>query len=439
MGLTEQLGKAFTPTFLRPGMRKYFLKAGKAEIPYKTFGVLFYVSFVLTLLIYVLAVYPALTTHTLVVVDDSVDATLFATKELVVTGVLENKRGFTVENALITVNVYNRGRGNTEILAGTYKDRIRVDIPAKGTKSFEVSFEDVEWDRYKIDVGAINPDYRVSGLEVLRLLVFTFVSWVFVQLVIALFFMLLIYYGYDVKIYNRTKKIEKVLPDFLQFVGENLRAGMSFDQALWKAVRPEFDVLAAEIRIASKKVATGASVEKALTEFTEKYKSPTLRRSFVLITEGIRGGGRMSDIIDGVVENLRDTSNLREEIRTTSMNYVFFVSFIVMLVAPFLFAMAYQLLRLITGFTKTLGTTMTTTSFIQVSTEPAIQLPDFVNFSRLSIVIITFFATMIVSIIRSGNIRSGVKYIPLNVVVGLVVYQIAMWVFGLFFGGLQFG
>src|SRR3989344_8401954 len=87
---------------------------------------------------------------------------------------------------------------------------------------------------------------------------------------LSILVMFSVYFYIDLRIYNRTKEIEKILPDFLQYVASNLKGGMSFDKALWSAIKPRFGVLANEIEIAAKKVMTGGDVEDALQEFTTK-------------------------------------------------------------------------------------------------------------------------------------------------------------------------
>jgi len=122
-----------------------------------------------------------------------------------------------------------------------------------------------------------------------------------------------------------------VLPDFLRFVSENLKGGLPFERALWSAIRPEFGVLASEVRLAAKRVMTGQDVDEALQEFTSKYESPMLRRSFNLITEGMKGGGEIADLIDRIVEDIEDTKELKSEMATTNLSYVIFVSFVVLI------------------------------------------------------------------------------------------------------------
>ena len=82
----------------------------------------------------------------------------------------------------------------------------------------------------------------------------------------------------NLRIYNRTKEIEKVLPDFLQLTAANISAGMSIDKALWFSIRPRFGILAKEIETVAKKSMSGEDLEQALKEFASKYDSPTLDR-----------------------------------------------------------------------------------------------------------------------------------------------------------------
>ena len=56
----EDAGKAFTPEKIRPHIRKHLLKAGITEVPYRLFGALFYVSIMITILLYLWKVYPIL-------------------------------------------------------------------------------------------------------------------------------------------------------------------------------------------------------------------------------------------------------------------------------------------------------------------------------------------------------------------------------------------
>jgi Flp pilus assembly protein TadB len=52
MKFLEEMGKAFVPKKIRPNLRFYLSRAGIQEVPYKSFGILFYVVIILTAIIY---------------------------------------------------------------------------------------------------------------------------------------------------------------------------------------------------------------------------------------------------------------------------------------------------------------------------------------------------------------------------------------------------
>src|SRR3989344_8448986 len=61
----EEFGKAFVPKRVIPNLRKYMLKAGFNEVPYRFFGMLFYISVVITGIIFFFFVYPYITNFSL--------------------------------------------------------------------------------------------------------------------------------------------------------------------------------------------------------------------------------------------------------------------------------------------------------------------------------------------------------------------------------------
>ncbi|MBU0535623.1 MAG: type II secretion system F family protein [Nanoarchaeota archaeon] len=258
--------------------------------------------------------------------------------------------------------------------------------------------------------------------------VFTFL------IALSLIVMGLVYFYLDLIIFKRTKEIEDILPEFLQFVGGNLRGGMSFDRALWNAIRPRFGVLANEVEIAAKKVMTGEDVEDALFEFTKKYDSAMLRRSFDLIIEGMKSGGRIVYLIDKVIENINEAKTLKKEMSASVTSYVIFITFIVLAIAPGLFALSFQLLTIISSFAGQLGGSTGGSSALPINlSEVSINPADFVNFSKLALGVIAVFSSMIVSLISRGNIKSGLKYIPVFIIVTLINYQVFLWLLTMMF------
>ncbi len=324
----NEFGKAFIPERIRPKLRNYLLKAGIVEVPYWFFGILFYITYILTFLVYFY--------------------------------------GFW----------------------GTISEQ--------------------------------------TGLLVF---LYVFLIWVLIPLGFIGLFMLFMYLYLDIKIFNRTKKMEDVLPDFLQEVSSNLKGGLAFEKSLWVAIKPRFGILANEIALAAKKVMTGTDVDIALNEFANKYNSPMLKRAMELIVSEIQSGGKVADIIDRVVENLKKTKALKDEMTASVLTYMIFIGAIVIFISPMLFALAYNLLIVISKVAALLATTAATggtTGLLSNIGNINVNKEDFIWFSRIALGVIAFFSSMIVSIIEKGNIQGGVKYIPIFVVSTEVMYIIAL-------------
>ena len=162
----EEFGKAIIPEGVRPRLRKYLLRAGITEVPYRTFGALFYGFILLTILLFFLYAYP----------------------------------------------------------------------------------------------------FLVDSFSGLRLFILSFVFGFAIASCIAALTFAIIYFYLDLRIFNRTKEMEEVLQEFLKFVSENLKGGMSFEKSLWSAIKPEFGILATEVRLSAKKVMTGQEVDEAIRE-----------------------------------------------------------------------------------------------------------------------------------------------------------------------------
>ena len=75
----------------------------------------------------------------------------------------------------------------------------------------------------------------------------------------------------------KAKFMEKVLPDALQLMSSNLRAGMTPERALLLAARSEFGPLSDEINRVGKEVAVGKGVDEALLDITKESSQTRLK------------------------------------------------------------------------------------------------------------------------------------------------------------------
>ncbi len=266
----------------------------------------------------------------------------------------------------------------------------------------------------------------ISGKSLFEVMFLSFISWLLLELSAYLLLFVIYYLYIEQRIYIRTQKMEEVLEDFLHLVSENLKGGLTLEESFWDAVRPEFGVLASEIRLAAKRVMTGEDVGDALREFMNMYNSPLLTRSFNLIIQAIEGGSRLSDVMDRVIATITETKRLKQEMAATNMTYVIFITFVVLVISPALFVLSNQFLNILSGFSKNFRVLPGSTAaalpinLARISINPR----AFYEFSFWALAIISGSASMIVSIIRKGSIRAGIKLIPFYMAFSIFLFYI---------------
>ncbi len=263
--------------------------------------------------------------------------------------------------------------------------------------------------------------FRNALPELLDLFLIFVVSVAFFWLLISvsLFFYL------DLKIFNRTKEVEKVLPDFLQLVSANISAGMPLDRALWRAVRPRFGVLASEVEVVAKSTITGEELNTALTKFSDKYNSKILKKSISLLIEGREAGGELASLISKISSNIQENKILKREMSATVMTYAIFITFAAIVIAPFLFGLATQLLDIVIQIGNKVELGNISFFSVQLVSDPT-AVSNFKIFSVVMLTITSLLSACIISVIRRGKIMHGVKFIPLFVLVALALYFLAV-------------
>lgn len=262
---------------------------------------------------------------------------------------------------------------------------------------------------------------------VLSSIIFTIFASIVIKILLVTLEMIIIYMYLDIKIYNRVKEMESHLDHFLQQVSDNLKGGLIFNRALWASAKPEFGSLSEEIKIIARLSTTGKDLEGALNEFVKRFnkESPTITRTFSLIAESVKSGGKITAILDKIVIDLRESRKLNREMNTAVLNYIIFISLIVMIIAPGLFAISGQLLQILTKFTQSLASSFGAGGaggFSFAISPITTSLEDFRIFAISSLAVINIFSAMIISTIVKGNIKGGLKYIPLFLGVSIALY-----------------
>jgi len=256
-----------------------------------------------------------------------------------------------------------------------------------------------------------------------------------VFLVIFILFGILIHSVLIIKTDSRTKFVEDIIPDFLRLLSSNIRSGFTIDKALLLSARPEFGQLETEIKQAAKETISGESAETALKRLVDKFNSNALRRSMDLLAEGLLKGGNLPSLLDSLAEDIRQTKTMRKEVSAIVMMYVIFIFFAAGIGAPLLYSVSGFLVTSMGEITGGMDTENIPGNAPFISFSSTEIDSEFLNlYSILAILITSIFGGMLIGLVQEGSERSGLKFIPILLFLGLGIYFLSKTVLISMFG-----
>ncbi len=304
------------------------------------------------------------------------------------------------------------------------------------------------WFIYNVDLTVLFGINDKTSLAVLQ----PFFVFVVTFSYLALYFFvvlsaILLYFDYAA--FQRTRNMEALLPEFLKSLSENLKGGATLEQALWNSIKPEFGDLSKEMQLVVKRISVGQDTASALLSFANKYDSAEIKRTFSIIAESLESGSKLTPIIDMISRELVDTFQLKKDIATTNLSYVIFIVIIVVFVAPFLFALSTQFLVILQSFiskvsqadlssvstSEGFGITQIFKGITEVS-EPTMTPEQFTRLAYVVLSMVSLFSSFIISQIKDGNLKSGIKYVPAFLTASLLLFTILVQALSSFFSAL---
>ena len=144
----------------------------------------------------------------------------------------------------------------------------------------------------------------------------------------------LISFGFGLLIPNylaqkRGSEIDRVLPFALRHMATEIHAGVSLVKTFKVIADSNYGVLSEEFGKTIKEIEGGASTEDALENMASRVKSEALRSALVHTLRSLRTGGKLSDIIVDIAEDVAFEARLRIKEFAEKMNFmgVLFVVF----------------------------------------------------------------------------------------------------------------
>ncbi|MBN2015025.1 MAG: type II secretion system F family protein [Candidatus Altiarchaeota archaeon] len=251
---------------------------------------------------------------------------------------------------------------------------------------------------------------------------------------------IILYMMLNLLVDKRTSNIEKVLPDLLSMIAQNMSAGMTPYNALWVAARPEFGALADEMQKVARDTLTGTPLETALINMSNRVNSDKLQRTVKLMIQGMRSGGELPTVLQEISRDIRTEQNIVKRMESETTAQVMFILFSLILGAPLLFAASSQFISI---FTKTFSYIDVEALSEQaqggmVSIQPlAISEGEFVLYALIVLGVCCFFGSLLIGIMRSGKMTRGISLIPITLLLSIGVFLLLRFILSSFFAGMM--
>lgn len=240
--------------------------------------------------------------------------------------------------------------------------------------------------------------------------------------------------------YRRTQSIDKVLPDILDMIAQNMVAGMTTYNSLWAAAKSEFGPLAIEIQSAAKATLGGMPLEGALNQVIERIKSDKVERSIKLIIQGMKSGGELPSVLQGVAKDMRSEQYLKKQMQSETAAYSMFILFALLVGTPLLFSISLQFITIFSRLMVETGVEELS-SHVQVGVMSISALPItpefYFKYVTVTVFTLAFFGSFLIGLIRTGEPIAGLQIAPVLITAAMLIFLIMNYVFNAIFSKMM--
>ena len=236
---------------------------------------------------------------------------------------------------------------------------------------------------------------------------------------------------------KRSMIIEKYLPDALQLMSSNLRAGLTIDRALLLSTRPEFGILRDEINLVGKQITMGKSLNDALLESAKRIRSKTYEKTILLIVSGLKSGGELVSLLEETADNLTQKKLVDKKVRSSINLYVIFIIIALVFGAPILFGLSSYLIGVLTNILSQVQLPESTNVKVPFSISKNLTIDEnyIINFSLLFLTLNVILGSLVLGLITKGKEKYGVNYIIPMLIVSISLFFIIRFLISQSLGG----
>lgn len=220
--------------------------------------------------------------------------------------------------------------------------------------------------------------------------------------------------------YQRWRRnIDNAIPSLLADVAAAVKTGINLDRALELAADRDYGPLTGELKKLQTQLSLGMPFEDAINRLIERVKTVMVKRTFGLILQANRAGGRIEQLLDIIQSDANDLFQLEKE-RTASIR-----PYVVIIYIAFGVFLAVSVLLVDSFFTSVLNGAKVTTSSTFGSGLSGLTLPEVKELFLQMALIEAIFGGFGAGKLGEGSFSAGFKHV-------LVMAGITVTVFVLF-------
>lgn len=225
------------------------------------------------------------------------------------------------------------------------------------------------------------------------------------------------------RVEDRKRRIENALPDALQLIAANVRAGLTPLAALRTAARPEFGPLEEEVRYVTAKSLGIGSFTDALTEMSKRIKSETLERTVALFVVSMRSGGSLAVLLENAADDIMEGQELRRQLITGTSMYIVFILFAVLIGMPVLLSISIEFVNMI-GALQQQSAQTSLTGEVGLTMGMPLSADFLFNVSIFTIIATSITVSILIGVIHDGKELNGLRYTLYLFIASIVVFLV---------------
>ena len=198
---------------------------------------------------------------------------------------------------------------------------------------------------------------------------------------------------------RRVAAIERALPEVFHEMALTLKAGIAMEGAIDDIASADYGPISEEFRKTLLEIRRGRSVDGAFIALAKRVESENLRRAMSMVISGMKMGASLSDVLEAISSDIRETRRIERERAATTMMQVMFILVASAIVAP----AAIGIIASVTGLFAAVG---------------GVPYPV----KEISTILLAYsgvqgvMSGLLVGVVRYGRVQKGLKYaIPLGI------------------------